>query len=220
MPRLPPSPIRVLVVDDHDMIRVGADAMLATAADLKLVGQANDGLQAVAQAEACKPHVILMDLLMPGIDGAEAIRRILAKQPDIRIIAMTGSEVVAEIFEAIEAGACGYLAKTASLDELLTAIRKVARGETCLPPELTRLLVSHLKSRPLLPEALTPRENEVLQLLARGLSNHQIAAELGMRNVTVRTHVSRILSKLGVENRVAAALYVLRSTGGNTIDLP
>lgn len=220
MPRFSESPIRVMVVDDHDMIRVGADAMLATAPDIQLVGEANDGLQAVEQAAACSPHVILMDLLMPGIDGAEAIRRILANQPETRIIVMTGSDVVTEIFEAIEAGACGYLAKTSSLEELLTAIRKVARGETFLPPELTRLLVSHLKNRPPLPETLTPRETEVLNLLARGYSNHQIGEDLGMRNVTVRTHVSRILAKLGVENRVAAALYVLRTSGGSFTDLP
>lgn len=187
--------------------------MLSTASDIELIGEATNGLQAVTLAAELKPAVILMDLLMPAMDGAEATKKILAMAPDTRIIVMTGSEVESEIFEAIEAGACGFVPKTANLDELVAAVRQVAQGLTWLPSELTRRFWANLQARPPLPEPLTPRENEVLRLVARGYSNSEIAAELGVANITVRTHVSRILGKLGVKSRVAAALYARRSTG-------
>lgn len=211
MPGTSPSKIRTLVVDDHGMARFGVAAMLSTTTDIELIGEATNGLQAVTLAAELKPAVILMDLLMPAMDGAEATKKILAMAPETRIIVMTGSEVESEIFEAIEAGACGFVPKTASLDELVAAVRQVAQGLTWLPSELTRRFWANLNARPALPEPLTPRENEVLRLVARGYSNSEIAAELGVANITVRTHVSRILGKLGVKSRVAAALYARRT---------
>ncbi len=211
MPKSLTKSIRVLVVDDHNMARLGISVMLSTVDDIEVVGEAGDGLEAIALVETCAPTVILMDLLMPEMDGPEAIRRILATRPAMRIILMTGSEVEDEIFEGIEAGARGFLPKTSSEEELISAIRQVAAGQSCLPPELTRRLVARLKARPAPKEALTSRESEVLHLLSKGHSNRQIAAELGVADITVRTHVSRILAKLQVKNRVEAALFVLRN---------
>lgn len=206
-------PIRVLVVDDHFVVRKGVCALLASAADIVVVGEAEDGGQAVDEAERCLPQVILMDLRLPEIDGVEATRRILGAQPEIGILVLTGTDVDAEVLSAVKAGALGYLAKTSHREEFLEAIRQVARGEVWLPPRLTRQLLTHFKPRPA-PEAaesLTGRESEVLALLARGRSNRRIAEELSISEGTVRTHVSHILDKLGVANRVEAALHALRS---------
>lgn len=204
------EPVRVLVVDDHFVVRAGVCNLLSNVADILVVGEAEDGRQAVEEAERCNPHVILMDLRLPQLDGVEATRQILAAQPEVGIVILTTADAEAEVLTAIEAGALGYVAKTSGKEELLEAIRRTARGEAWLPPHLTRRLLDHFKPRPA-SEALTSREQDVLALLARGLSNRDIARELGIADITVRTHVSHVLAKLGVSNRVEAALYALRT---------
>lgn len=206
------NPIRVLVVDDHFVVRKGVCALLGGASDIMVVGEAGDGLQAVAEADRCDPQVVLMDLNLPELDGVEAIRRILAARPEVGIVVLTGMDAEAEVVTALGAGALGYLAKTSRREELLDAIRQVSRGEAWLPPQLSRKLLIYLKPPPPTPaqEPLTDREREVLALLARGRNNRSIARELSIAEVTVRTHVSHILSKLGVSNRVEAALHALR----------
>lgn len=207
------NPIRVLVVDDHFVVRKGVCALLGGAPDIAVVGEAADGQQAVDEAGRCNPQVVLMDLNLPALDGVEATRRILAAQPEIRIVILTGADVEAEVVTAIAAGALGYLAKTSPREDFLEAIRQVSRGEAWLPPRLTRKLLAYLNPQPaaVTPDHLTGRETEVLALLALGRSNRSIARELSIAEVTVRTHVSHILDKLGVNNRVEAALHALRS---------
>lgn len=205
--------IGVLVVDDHLVVRKGVRSLLMDADDVTVVGEAADGLEAVAEARRLGPQVILMDLKLPRLDGVEAIRAILAEQPDVGVVVLTGTDGDEQILTAVEAGALGYLAKTSEREDFLLAIRQVARGELWLPPRLTRKLLAHLKPRPGggLQEPLTSRETGVLNLLARGRSNQQIAQELNIAEATVRTHVSHILDKLGVSNRVEAALHALRA---------
>lgn len=207
------DPIRVLVVDDHLVVRKGVAALLADDAGIALVGEAADGRQAVAEARRLAPDVILMDLRLPELDGWAAIRAILAERRDAAIVVLTGSVVEADALAAIQAGAVGYLPKTAPQDELREAIRRVAHGDVWLPPALTRKLLAHPLPRLALDaaETLTPQEREVLRRLARGWSNRRIAGDLGIAESTVRTHVSRVLGKLGVSNRMEAALYALRA---------
>ena len=205
-------PIRVLVVDDHFVVRKGVCALLADAEGIEVVGEAGDGEQAIEETRRLEPRVILMDLRLPGIDGAAATRAILSEQPEVGVVALTGTDVEEEVLAAIEAGAMGYLAKTSPREDFVKAIRRVAHGEAWLPPRLTRRLLAHVKPRAKEPaEELTEREREVLGLMARGWSNRQIAQELGIADITVRTHVSHVLGKLGVSNRVEAALHALRS---------
>lgn len=206
------NPIPVLIVDDHLVVRRGVRALLMDVPDIAVVGEASDGLEAVAQARHLQPQVILMDLKLPELSGVEATRAILAEQPEIGIIVLTAYGVEAQILAAVEAGALGYLTKTSGREELLGAIRRVARGELCIPSGLTRQLLAHVHSRSTgtVSEPLTERENEVLRLIARGWSNQRIADELCIAEITVRTHVSHVLAKLGVNNRVEAALHALR----------
>ncbi len=206
------TPIRVLVVDDHFVVRKGVCALLADA-DIDVVGEADDGEQAVEQARRLRPQVILMDLRLPRLDGAAATRSILGERPETAIVALTGTDVEEEVLAAIEAGAVGYLAKTAPREDFLQAIRSVARGEVWLPSHLTRRLLGHVKpqTQAEIPDTLTEREREILSLMARGWSNRQISRELRIADITVRTHVSRVLAKLGAGNRVEATLYALRS---------
>jgi two-component system, NarL family, response regulator LiaR len=208
------NPIRVLVVDDHFVVRKGVCALLADAEDILVVGEAGDGQQAVEEAARCAPQVILMDLNLPELDGVEATRRILRAQPDVRIVVLTSADIEGEVLTAIQAGALGYLAKTSQRQDFLQAIREVFHGEAWLPPRLTRKLLAHLQTPPASAGAadfLTGRESEVMGLLAHGWSNRRIARKLEISEVTVRTHVSHILGKLGVSNRVEAALHALRS---------
>jgi NarL family two-component system response regulator LiaR len=213
--------IGVLVVDDHLVVRKGVRALLMDAQSITVVGEAADGLEAVAEARRLRPQVILMDLKLPGLDGVEAIREILAEQPDVGIVVLTSAEGDEQILSAVEAGALGYLAKTAEPESFIQAIGRVARGELWLPPRLTRKLMAHLKPRPTSGpvEPLTGRENSVLNLLAKGRTNQQIAQELNIAEATVRTHVSHILDKLGASNRVEAALHALR-VGVATLEEP
>ncbi len=205
--------IRLLVVDDHAIVRKGICALLAQVADMRVIGEASDGEAAVAQADALKPDVVLMDLVMPKMDGVEAIRQILARLPETRIIALTSFVADDKVFPAIKAGARGYLLKDSEPEELLATIRRVYAGEASLHPSIALKVLdelSHPQKHPPTPEPLTEREVQVLRLIARGLDNHAIAAQLNIGEATVRTHVGNILSKLQLANRVQAALYALR----------
>lgn len=206
------QPIRVLVVDDQTIVRKGTVALLEQVPDIQVVGEAGDGQSAIEQANALRPDVVIMDLVMPRVDGIEAIRQIHAAHLDIHILALTSFATDDKVLPAIRAGALGYFLKDANPEGLIEAIRQVAQGLPVLSPEITRRVL-HEFSAPTngsATEPLTEREVEVLKLVAAGLSNAQIAAQLNIAEITVRTHVSRILDKLQLENRVQAALYALR----------
>ena len=208
-------PIRVLIADDHPVVRQGTRMLLLDEAGFEVVGEAADGAEAVERAVELAADVVLMDLSMPGMDGVEAIRRLAERAPAVRVVLITGSEIDERTFAALEAGALGYLSKTAGRDEVLEALRRVARDEPSLPPEITRRLLSRLGATGSggagdLAEPLTGREEEVLALVAHGLTNRDVGARLHVSETTVRTHVSRILAKVGVKNRVQAALFALR----------
>jgi two-component system, NarL family, response regulator LiaR len=214
------KPIRLLVVDDQGIVRKGIRAMLAEVKGMEVLGEASDGLEAVDQAEALKPDVILMDLVMPRLDGIEAIRRIKAKQPEIQILALTSFVADDKVFPAIKAGALGYLLKDSDPEDLITAIKNVYRGQPFLHPSIARKVLeelNHPAGNPPTPEPLTEREVEVLQLVAQGISNTEIAEKLVISEATVRTHIGNILIKLHLANRVQAALYALRK-GLSTLD--
>ena len=207
------EPIRVLVVDDHAIVRKGIRAMLEVVPDIDMVGEAESGREAVAEAERLRPDVIVMDLVMPGMDGVEAIERIKADQPEARILVLTSFAGEDKLFPAIKAGALGYHLKDSSPDDLLRAIRRVQKGESSLHPVIARRVLDELSGASKSPEPvdpLTPREVEVLRLVAQGRENCDIAEELVISEATVRTHVSNIMSKLHLANRTQAALYALR----------
>jgi NarL family two-component system response regulator LiaR len=207
----PARPIRVLVVDDHEVVRTGMRTFLELLRDIEIVGEAADGSEAVAMARRLVPDVVLMDLLMPVMDGLTAIGRIKAELPEVEIIAMTSFLEEEKVTAALEAGASGYLLKDASADRVADAIRAARAGDVHLDPAAARLLTQRLrvrKSEPVV-EPLTEREKEVLALLARGLSNKEIAAELFITERTARTYVSNILGKLGLASRTQAALYAV-----------
>ena len=193
--------IRVLVADDHPVVRGGIVALLAAADDLEVVAEASDGLEAVRLAEEHKPDVILMDLRMPGLDGDEATARILAADPSTRVVILTTYESDASILTAIEAGASGYLLKAAPQEEILAGVRSVARGEVALAPSIAAMLVQRV-ARP--PVGLSPRETEVLALVAQGSSNPEIARALFLSEATVKTHLLHVFEKLGVSDRTRA----------------
>jgi len=205
--------IRVLIADDHAIVRKGLRALLATETDIVVVGEAEDGRQAVAEVERLDPDIVLMDLVMPEVDGIEAIRQIKARQLEVRILVLTSFAADDKVFPAIKAGALGYLLKDSSPEELIRAIHQVYRGESSLHPMIARKLLQELSEpadQPPSPEPLTGREVEVLQLVAQGYSNQGIADELVISEATVRTHVSNILGKLHLASRTQAALYALR----------
>lgn len=206
-------PIRVLIVDDHAIVRKGIRALLQEVDDLLVVGEAGDGQRAIALAQETRPDVILMDIIMPGTDGIEATKQITAGRPETRILALTSFAADDKLFPAIKAGALGYLLKDSDPQELIKAIRQVHKGEPTLHPTIARKVLRELgrpSSQPQTPDPLTEREVEVLRLVAKGHSNQEIADKLTIAEVTVRTHVSNILSKLHLANRVQAALYALR----------
>lgn len=212
--------ITVLIADDHEVVRQGTRVLLEDAPDVEVVGEADDGCEAVAKALELKADVVLMDLSMPKMDGVEAIRALADEAPETKVLLLTGSGVEERIFEALEAGALGYLSKTAQGEEILEAVRRVDAGDPSLPPEITRRLLTRLSGTPdhtELVDPLTDREEEVLALVAEGMSNRDIAENLHVSETTVRTHVSHILGKVGVKNRVQAALFALR-TGIATLD--
>jgi NarL family two-component system response regulator LiaR len=206
-------PIRVLLVDDHAIVRKGVRALLATERDIQVVGEANDGLEAIAQAKALCPDVILMDLMMPQMDGIEATRQITALQPGMRILVLTSFAADDKVFPAIKAGALGYLLKDSGPQELVQSIHRVYRGEPALESSIALKVLyelSHPPQKPPTPDPLTERELDVLRLVAEGRSNKEIAERLVITEMTVRTHVSNILGKLHLASRTQAALYALR----------
>lgn len=205
--------ISVLIVDDQIIVRKGIRALLTTEPGLQVVGEAATGVDAVREAARLNPDVIVMDLVMPEMDGIEAISQITAQHPTIRILVLTSFATDDKVFPAIKAGALGYLLKDSSPEELVQAIRQVYRGESSLHPAIARKLLQEL-ARPSQHmqtlEPLTEREVTVLRLIARGLSNQEIADDLVISEATVRTHVSNILSKLHLASRTQAALFALR----------
>lgn len=205
--------IRILICDDHAIVREGLRTLIATEPGLSLVGEAADGVEAVTRARLLKPDVILMDMSMPRKDGLTAIREIKQEDPAARILVLTSFAEDDKVFPAIKAGAQGYLLKDSSPLELLNAIRCVYRGEVSLHPTIARKVIRELNHPSELPptsDPLTEREVEVLRLVAQGLSNDEIAEKLTLSERTVRTHVTNILGKLHLANRTQAALYALR----------
>jgi NarL family two-component system response regulator LiaR len=206
----PDNTIRVLIADDHAIVRKGIRALLATEAGIEVVAEAEDGREAISHAECTRPDVILMDLMMPNIDGLEATRRILADQPEAKILVLTSFAGDDKLFPAIKAGAHGYLLKDSGPKDLAQAIRQVYHGESSLHPSVARRVLQRLSHPEPDNDLLTGREIEVLQLLARGHSNREIADILSISEATVRTHVSNLLAKLELGSRTQAALYALR----------
>jgi DNA-binding NarL/FixJ family response regulator len=193
--------IRVVVADDHPVVRAGIVALLESAADIEVVAQASTGLEAVELAMLHVPDLVLMDLQMPGINGDEATARILAAEPRVRVVVLTTYESDSSILSAIEAGASGYLLKAAPEEEILAGIRSVARGEVALAPSIAAMLVNRVKTPAV---ALSARETEVLGLVAQGLSNPKIASQLFLSEATVKTHLLHVFEKLGVSDRTRA----------------
>jgi NarL family two-component system response regulator LiaR len=205
--------IRVLIVDDHAVVREGLRALITSEPGLEVMAEAADGTEAVSKSRELKPDVILLDLLMPRKSGLEAIEEIKADDPAARILVLTSYADDDKVFPAIKAGALGYLLKDSSPQELLQAIRETYQGESSLHPTIARKLIRELNRPSDLPpteEPLTEREVEVLKLVAQGLANNEIARTLSISERTARTHVSNILSKLHLANRTQAALYAIR----------
>jgi len=216
--------IRLLIADDHHIVRKGIKALLATEPDLQVVGEADNGVEAVEKAGALKPDVILMDLMMPQMDGIEATRRITAERPETRILVLTSFAADDKVFPAVKAGALGYLLKDSAPEQLLEAIRQVHRGEPSLEPSIARKVLMEL-AQPggtgrQTADPLTEREVDVLRLIAQGMSNKEIAAKIFVAEWTVRSHVSNILGKLHLASRTQAALYALRSGLASLDDVP
>jgi DNA-binding NarL/FixJ family response regulator len=199
----------VLLVDDHGVVRKGLQMYLGLDPELQIVGEAENGTEAVDLAYRLKPDVILMDLIMPVMDGLIAIRQIKLAQPEIEIIALTSFLEDEKVYKAIHAGAMGYLLKDARAEELAAAIKAASRGEVQLHPEAAKRLIREVRM-PESAEKLTEREVEVLRLVAKGMSNKTIASRLVVSEKTVKTHVSNVLAKLHLHSRTQAALYALR----------
>lgn len=195
------QPVRLLVVDDHVMIRLGLAALIADQSDITIIGEARNGREAVDLFDRLLPDVTIMDGILPDIHGVDAIRTILDKHPDARIILVSINESAEDIHRAMEAGAVGYVPKSRHQDVLLRAIRTVAAGQRFLDPELARLVSERSATN-----ALTQRELDVLRLIANGLLNKQIASELALSENTVKTHIARIMGKLGVHDRTSLAM--------------
>ncbi len=212
-PDPPPHPIRVLVVDDQELVRSGFCVILDTAEGITVVGEAANGEAALAAADAHRPHVVLMDIRMPGMDGLEATRLLTRAQPAPKVVMLTTFDLDEYVYEALRAGASGFLLKDSPRADLIAAVRAAAAGNALLAPSVTRRLIEAFARRP--PEAapsparlasLTAREREVLVLLARGGSNTEIAATLFVSEATVKTHVGNLLAKLGLRDRVQAVI--------------
>jgi DNA-binding NarL/FixJ family response regulator len=208
-----PAPIRVLLVDDHAVVRTGLKAFFDLLDDIEIVGEATDGSEGVAMARRLRPDVVLMDLLMPNMDGITAIGRIKAEMPETEIVTMTSFIEEEKVTSALEAGASGYVLKDAEADEVAAAVRAAHAGEVHLDPAVARLLAQRIRTKQAAPddlvEPLTDREREVLALLAQGLSNKEIGARLFITERTARTYVSNILGKLGLASRTQAALWAV-----------
>jgi DNA-binding NarL/FixJ family response regulator len=202
-------PIRILLVDDHSVVRQGLRMFLALDPELEVIGEAADGAEAVRMARELKPDVVLMDMLMPVMDGVTATAIIRRELPDTEVIALTSVLEDEKVIGAVRAGAIGYLLKDTEADDLRRAIKAAADGQVQLSPKAAARLMREVRA-PDSPEALTERETDVLRLLAQGKSNKEIAGMLSLSEKTVKTHVSNILAKLGVPSRTQAALYAVR----------
>lgn len=205
--------IKIMIVDDHAVVRKGIRALLATEDDLEVIGEAVDGEQAVALYDKLAPDLLLLDLIMPKVNGIEVIKSIKEDHPGAKILVLTSFAADDQVFPAIKAGALGYLLKDTEPDDLINAIRQVYLGESSLSPTVARKVleeVFHPADKPLSTDPLTKREVDVLQVLAKGKSNRDIAEELTISETTVRTHVSNILGKLHLASRTEAALYALK----------
>ena len=206
--------IRVLIVDDDDLMRAGLRGVLSSDAAIELVGEANDGREAAYRVRLLRPDVVLMDVRMPDLDGVSATREVLAAFPEVKVVILTTFEQDDYIFGALSAGASGFLLKRTRPEELIAAIHTIAAGDSLLSPSVTSRVVERMAAQPP-PDAardarldeLTPRETEVLELVARGLSNSEIAAELVIEESTVKTHLKRVLAKLGARDRVQAVIF-------------
>ena len=211
-------PVRVLLVDDDDLMRAGLKAVLSSDARVEVVGEAGSGRAAVEQVRALHPDLVLMDVRMPDLDGIAATREVTAASSDVKVVILTTFEQDDYIFGALNAGASGFLLKRSGPEELLAAIHTVAAGDSLLSPSVTRTVIDRMARQPTpeigpsrLLDSLTPREREVLVLLARGLSNSEIAAELVIEESTVKTHVKRILMKLRLRDRIQAVVFAYES---------
>jgi DNA-binding NarL/FixJ family response regulator len=217
--------IRVLLADDEDMVRSGFRLVLVREPDIEVVGEAVDGAQAVSEAERLQPDVVLMDIRMPVLDGIEATRRIVEGPSSTRVVVLTTFDEDAYVYGALRAGASGFLLKYAPADDLITAIRVVAGGEAMLAPSVTRRVIEQFARRA--PDAaaaarvsqLSPREREVLSLVARGLTNNEIAEHLVVSPATVKTHVARLLEKLDVRDRVQATALAFEADAVADLDV-
>jgi two-component system, NarL family, response regulator LiaR len=201
--------IRLLLVDDHVVVRQGLRMVLSLEPDLEIIGEANNGQEALGLIKKLNPQVVLMDLLMPVMDGVSAIRAVKKDYPDIEVVALTSVLEDRLVIDAVEAGAAGYLLKESGPEELIEAIRAAAKGEVRLHPKAQKRLIKEVRT-PEMRESLTERETETLRLIAKGMSNKEIAEQLSVSEVTVKTHVSSILSKLNLQSRTQAALFALK----------
>ena len=212
------APVRVLVVDDDELMRAGLKAVLSSDESIEVVGEASDGRAAVERVRALRPHVALMDVRMPDLDGIAATREVVGASPEVKVVILTTFEQDEYIFGALDAGASGFLLKRTSPEELIAGIHAVAAGDSLLSPSVTRRVIDRMARQPLAGAALdarlaelTPREREVLEQVARGLSNGEIAATLVIEPSTVKTHVKRILMKLRLRDRVQAVIFAYES---------
>jgi two-component system nitrate/nitrite response regulator NarL len=212
------SRLRILLVDDHTLFRSGVKALLARQADFEVVGEASDGLEGVKRATQLRPDIVLMDLDMPGISGREALKMLLEELPDMPVLMLTVSEASEDLLGTLQSGAKGYLLKNIDAEYFVDSIRRVARGEAVVAPQMTGKLVAGLKGGPrdapvsaADKDRLSAREREILALLARGASNKEIAREFVLAESTVKIHVQNILRKLNLSSRVQAAVYAVES---------
>jgi DNA-binding NarL/FixJ family response regulator len=205
------APIRVLLVDDHAVVRTGLRSFLDLLDDIEVVGEASDGREGVEAARGLRPDVVLMDLLMPNLDGIGATAAIRTELPETEVVALTSFIEEDKVTAALEAGASGYLLKDADAEEVAAAVRAAHAGEVHLDPAVARLLAERMRQRASAPqpEPLTERERDVLRLVGRGMSNKEIASELVITERTARTYVSNVLGKLGLASRTQAALYAV-----------
>ena len=208
--------IRVLVVDDQAMVRAGFRLLLADEGDIEVVAEASNGLEAVSEAARCHPHVVLMDIRMPELDGLEATRRIVASDPESRILILTTFDLDEYVYRALQAGASGFVLKDDPPEQLISAVRTVAAGDALLSPSVTRRVIAQFtrvrQQPPKAVETLTPRELDVFRLITRGYSNAEIGRDLFISDTTVKTHVTRVLQKLALRDR-AQAIVLAHQTG-------